>query len=860
MKDREPARRGKIKYIYRLLVIFAVFVAALWYFSGHYLTIRAFENVTGETEMAESELPYLTMITQGFEINRLSGYTSNLDWALNRETITPIGKDASLTVRIYDNGMSARKLKYELYDVSNGSLLETKTISAFDEVSEGCRDANIKFTATLSEGTEYSVKFTLITSSSRRVYYYTRIKQYTKGYLEEKLNYVIWFRNSLIEKRNQFQIEKNLETKANADRTDFSHVTIDSNWTMVSWGSMQPRIVAETVPTITDFYEEHASIVLDYLVAADTGSGEQLMQVRETFRFLYTNIRTYLYTYDRVTETIYDVANTYLYANDLKLGITGDVDMQILTTSTYKYTGMVHNGELWLYDSPKNTMFRVFSFRSDTKENELAPEINDHNLHILNLDGNGNMDFVVYGYFSRGEYEGRVGIVIYHYNHEANRLTETAYIPVNTTYELLKGELKDLIYVNSHNILYIALFDTVYSYNMTTRQLSTVAENVPMEHSAYISEARTLIWQADADDSKSDRLMLLNLETGETGAWLAPDDNVMCLLGTTNENIIFGYGMKEDICRNADGTTTVPLYTVMVSDAKCNILKAYSEPNVYVTAAHVEDNVIMLDRVAKSSGSELSYYTIAQDGISNRVPKAQGAVSVVERTSDLGKTERYISFPNNITMKAIPEVETVPIALLTDDCTVRITAPDNVQEFYRTYSFGKVVLRTSNAADAISMADKDEGIGAVIDSKGRLVWERGVKSARTSLKITAEKAGSLSSLQACLKMIFKYEGYEVDTSKIDFNETDVLASIQKYLHLSGVSLRGITVDQMLYYVYKKRPVIAFVDSGKAILVTGYDSNYVEYIDPATGKSAKMAKDAATKQFEKMGFIFYCYVK
>ena len=860
MKNHEPERTFKIKYIYRILIVFAVFVAALWYFSGHYLTIRAFESVTGETEMAESTLPYLTMETGGHEINRLCGYTSNLDWALNRETITPIDKEASLTVKIYDNGMTARKLKYELFDVSNGSLLETKTISAFEESGEGCHDAKIQFTSSITGGTEYSVKFTLITSTGRRVYFYTRVKQYEKGYLAEKLKYVKWFRDSAIEKRNQMQIEKNLETKANADRTDFSHVTIDSNWTMVSWGNMKPRIVAEMIPTITDFYEEHASVVLDYIVAADTGTGEQLMQVRETFRFLYTTIRTYLYTYDRVTETLYDVADTYLYASDLKLGISGDKDMQILTTSTYKFTGFVHNGELWLYDSPQNKMFRVFSFRSETKENEIAREINDHNIRILNLDGKGNMDFVVCGYFARGEYEGRVGIVIYHYSHDGNRLTETAYIPVNTTYELLKGEFRDLIYVNGNNILYIALFDTVYSYNMTTRKLSVVAENVPMEHMAYLSDAKKVIWQPEIDDSKSEKLVLLDLESGRTAEWKAPNDNVIKLLGAAGDNPVFGYALKSDVFRNADGTVTVPLYTVMITDPDCVVLKSYSEPEQYVTAASVDDNVILFDRVAKRTDGKEGYISIAQDGISNRIPKAQGAVSVVERTSDLGKTERYIAFPSNISIKDIPEVQGVPFAIITSDRTVRITSDEDVKEFYRTYSFGRVVLRTANVADAISIADRDEGIGAVIDSKGRLVWERGVKSVRTTIKLTAEKAGDLSSLATCLHMLFKYEGYEVDTSKINFEETDVLEVIQKYLHLSGVKMQNVSVDQMLYYVYKKRPVIAFTDADKAILITGYDATYIEYIDPVSGKNMKMTRDAANNQFEKMGFLFYCYVK
>ena len=73
---------------------------------------------------------------------------------------------------------------------------------------------------------------------------------------------------------------------------------------MVSWGTLAPTVVYEMVPTITDYYDGSASVVLNYIVSVQTGSGIEYYTVTENFRFLYTEIRTYLYNYERTMEAL----------------------------------------------------------------------------------------------------------------------------------------------------------------------------------------------------------------------------------------------------------------------------------------------------------------------------------------------------------------------------------------------------------------------------------------------------------------------------------------------------------------------------------------------------------------------------
>ena len=856
--------KRKFKLRYRILILLAVFFGALYYFSGNYLVVRSFELSTDTTEMAEATLPNISLVVEDEEINRLYGYTSNLDWELNRETITPLGTDKSFIVRIEENEMTVRRLKYELFDVTNGSMLDSGTISALTsekEAKEGekpVKTAKIKLNAELNEGAEYSVKITLVTSNSKRVYYYTRVKLYKNGHLSEKLDYVRWFRESALNKINQESVEKNLETKSNADTSTFAHTDIHSSWQMVSWGDLQPQMIAELPPTITDFYEGTASVVLSYLIQMDAGSGTEQYMVREAFRFLYTDIRTYLYNYEREVEAIYDVGHTSLSKDDLKLGITADTDMEILSTKNAEYTAFVRNRELWNYDREENTMIRVFSFRDE--EAELMELYDAHNIKLLSLNPNGNMDFLVYGYMNRGEYEGRVGIILYRYYREENRIEEQMYIPVNTTYQLLKGEVNEFVYMNSYDVLYFTIYNTIYSYNLTTKSLRQLATEVPAERVVFLEELKHVVWQRDAKERASDVLTVLDLESGTTREIVAGEDEVLRLLGKIDTNLVYGYARKAELARNFDGTVTVPMYRVVIADLEGTVFKEYSQQGFYVTEAEFEENVIYLTRVKRADTIEPSYLAAAPDAIQNRKNVSTPSVHITGRVTELAKTEYYITFPGNVSIDELPKVETPPFTVLSKDPTVRITPAENFPEQYMTYSFGRVVICSQDAVDAIHRANADENVGAVIDSTGKVIWERGVKANRTTIAgISPVVSAGQNGLQAALKMIFAYEGFDIDTSGITFENKSVSEWMEQFLKVSALELKGASLDEVLYYVYKKYPVIALPGEDKVLLITGYDQTSVELMDPLYGTSQKIEKEEAEELFEDSGNVFFTYI-
>lgn len=857
--------KRKFKLKYRILILTVIFFGALYYFSGNYLVVRSFELSTDTTEMAEATLPNISLVVEEQEINRLYGYTSNLDWPLNRETITPLGTDKSFVIRIEENEMTVRRLKYELFDVTSGETLDSGTISALtseksvgEDAEKAVKTAKIKLNAELNEGTEYSVKITLVTDRSKRIYYYTRVKQYKNGNLLPKLEYVRWFRESALNKINRESVEKNLETKSNSDTSSFARADIYSSWEMVSWGSLQPQIVAELPPTITDFYEGTASIVLSYIVQMDAGSGQERFLVREAFRFLYTDIRTYLYNYEREVETVYDVAQTSLAKDDLKLGFTADTGMEILSTKNTEYTAFVRNRELWSYDRKENEMIRVFSFRSETSA--LMELYDAHDIKLLSLKPNGNMDFIVYGYMNRGEYEGRVGIVLYRYYRDENRVEEQMYIPVNTTYQLLKNEITEFVYMNSFDVLYFTIYNSIYSYNLTTRTLHPLAENVSPKKIAFLRDLAHVVWQSGEEPSDSAGFTVLNLESGETRRIEAPADERVCLLGKIDNNLVYGFAKNADVTLNFDGTQTIPMYRVVIASLEGTVFKEYAQDGYYVTDAMFEDNVIHLTRVKKAASSNLQYQAASPDAIQNRTEATTASVYITGRVTELAKKEYYVTFPGDVQMEEIPELLTVPLTVLSSDPTVRINPSEQRPEQYMTYSFGRVVLCSPDAVDAIRRANEDENVGAVINSNGKVIWERGVKALRTTIGgMKAVANPGQNGLQAALRTIFTYEGFDIDTSGISFETRSVTEWLNLHLKVTVLELNGATLDEVLYYVYKKYPVIVLLEDNEVRLITAYDQTTITILDPISGTTQKPETAQAEELFEASGNRFFTYI-
>lgn len=818
---------------------------------------QIFQLETKTMQMENATLPYITLFTQGQEINLLHGYCSGLDVLTVRESITPIDASQELAVLITEKESVVKKLKYEVIAVEDGKTVEEGSCLVFDK-EQDYKIARLKLKESLNKDTEYVLRITLITDQSKRIYYYTRIKIMDRSYLTEKLAFVSEFHDATLDKEKSASIEKYLETKRGQDENSYAKVTINSSINMVTYGELSPEIVHMQVPTITEIARDTASVMLKFIISIKTNSGIEYYTVEENYRFQYTSNRTYLYNYDREMEAVFDVERTSLAKSEFKLGVTNNPSVEVIANKDKSIIAFVRGRELWSYSLAEHTMVRVFSFFQNQTD-FVRDTFDQHDIKILKMDDAGNIDFLVYGYMNRGEYEGRVGLILYSYDKTLGRIEEQIYIPINTTYNILKEEIGSLCYRNQFDVFYLHIFDTIYSYNLTTEVLKTIATNVPKKNLYFSLEGTFVVYQEDRN-TEDDKIQILNLETGATKQITAQSGQKLKLLGLIDNNIIYGKINNEDITVHEDGTSLEPMYEVLIVNSDGAVKKQYAKEGYYVTDAYAHDNVVELTRVEKDNTVGVGYKVSDPDFILNQLTSASSTITVNRRITDTMLTEYYLSLGSGYVMEGIPETKTTVNTIITEDTTVRVSRPEDYRSYYIAYSYGKIKEFTPDAGKAIQIAD--EQVGIVINQLGQVIWQRGVKPTKMQLAeiVQVTKDTGLTSLQACMKMMLKFKNIDTNTTSYKKTVQTAIEYLQSQMKATPIELRDIKLDQALYFVGKQRPVIAFKSMDEAVLITGYDSSSITVLDPSVRGERKWTLKQAEETFENAGNIYITYVE
>lgn len=264
--------------------------------------------------------------------------------------------------------------------------------------------------------------------------------------------------------------------------------------------------------------------------------------------------------------------------------------------------------------------------------------------------------------------------------------------------------------------------------------------------------------------------------------------------------------------------------------------------------------------MVKSNDTILGYKDISSDFILNKASTLKENITISKRVTDVMLTEYYISLTQGYTMDAIPAFDETKNTVILEDTTVRINQPAYRENLFYAYSFGNVILVSEYPGESIKMAD--EYVGAVIDQTGKKVWERGAKAKKAQISdITPVYVnGTMDSLQASLKMLLSYKNVNIDTSSYSKNKETIESFLSKYLKATPLNLKGISLDQALYYVSQGRPVIAFKNEEKAVVITGYDATSITIIDPSEMRTKTIGIKEAADTFEEFGNVFISYAE
>ncbi|MCM1234461.1 MAG: hypothetical protein NC489_30540 [Ruminococcus flavefaciens] len=835
-----------LKYIYKFIALLFVFGISIFFFWNSIPVVSV--GTTTATSLQASTFPLVYIQLGKYTVNTLHGYSSEINSSKIRECITPLDADKTFQINIDENKTRIKKVSYELRDIANNKVIEENTLTAFD-TKGNYKIVKVKLTEAIDTSTEYGMMITLTTNLSKRIHFYTRIKYYeTDFFLKEKIDFVKKFHNATFDKGKSLNIANYIETN-NSDDTTLSDVNINSSYKLITWGKLKPKIITDIVPTIKEINVETAAIRHEYYVQADTASGTEFYQIKEFYRVRYSGNRMYLLGFKRTMEATFNPDLISLKKNELKIGISNIKDLEISTSKDQQQFAFVRNGSLWYYNLKNNQLFRVFSFEKDNKD-YLHDCYDQHDIKILNFTEKGTVSFAVYGYMNCGDYEGRVGILLYDYDPADNQITERVYIPLTTTYEQLRHDFGEFCYVNDKNIFYFSLNDVVYAYNISSKKYEILTKNAAKDNFVMLKEAKSFIWSDASKNGYAHTITVLDLEQSEKMTVSAPKNQCISILGTIDTNIVYGYIRNSDIYEDTTGEIIQPIYRLIISDCQGNILKKYQNKRIYVSGATFENNIIRLTRLKKVGGH---FKKASDDSIQNQENKVSRSIDLTTRVTEKALTENYISLPAGYVLERKPDIKSTDYVMVTENTTLHLQDNTPSVPRYYIYAYGTITDCLTDAAEAILTAD--EKMGMVMDSDSHIVWERGGKFLSKELS-GISYADSDSSIKACTQMLL--QGAQITTTVSKLKGKSIVSMLDKHLE-QPVSLTGCSLDEILYFVSSGKPVIGMLSDNHAVLIIAYTSSTVSWMDPASKTKTTMSLLRADHLFSEEGNNFVSYI-
>lgn len=838
------------KTIIRIAVCVVVFLASALIIGS--IMNQGHNNMT--MEMAPATLPMITMESGGVACNELHGNTVEMDVAYQKDCITLLGEGRQANFTVDTFGREITEISTEVRSIDGSRLIENSEVTGWKANGKSF-SVSLTLKDLIDTNTQYSLTLILELEGEQKVYYYTTILWNDDVHISEILEFATDFHGKLYDKEVAKELTKYLEPNSKlTDNGTFHKVNIHSSFQQITWGSLEPVQEDAASIRLTQVSGNVASLLMDFVVSTGEGKNKIYYNVEEYYRVRYTSERMYLLDYERTMTQIPDT--TRMYANDkILLGITDEnVDMmESADGNTVVFSDM---GQLLSYNAATNGLTVIFSFY-DKDNADRRTLYDNHGIKILDVDEGGNVKFAVYGYMNRGRHEGETGIQIISYDNSLNTIEEEVYISYSKSYAVLKDEMEQLLYRNRQQHVYFFLENGVYDVDLENRSAEQLV-SIRQDDSLQVSENHEIIvWQEGDDINHSNQLNVRNLNTGEQTVIRAEDGEAIRPLGFMGEDIIYGVARESDIRTENSGQIFYPMYKVCISNSSGDNLKEYGQDGIYIVDCAIEGNQITLSRIQRSENG--SYQEILDDQIMNNVEEEPGQNKVV--TADIDIYERYVQIQTKTT------IDTRTIKVLNPKEVVfeggRELTLDAVSEVSRYYVYNAYGVQGIYSAPGKAVKEAYDSAGVVANDRGITVWLKGNRVSRNQIMAIKEESvtDQKNSLTVCLDNILRHAGITRNTEyDLAQGKTAIQILEENMTGVQVLDLSGCSLDAVLYYVNQDIPVLAILEDGEAVLVTGFNEFNVVIMEPSTGKLYKKGMNDATTWFAENGNHFISYMK
>lgn len=817
-------------------ILFGIFAAALllYFFFTHN------GNGQGESvyvDMGEASLPIVNAEMYGRKMNRMVGYSREMDNSAAGDSLTILPEDRALSILIENPDNPITAIHYEIRSLDRERLVEKTTVDSW-ESSETAARVVLPIQNLLARDKEYLLRIELDTEQNPPAYYYTRILWTENTTVQSMIDLAADFSAKTFFYDQARELVTYLETSAQEDNSSFGHTSIRSSFSQLTWGRLKMQPLSEVQVTLKELDGVMGCVQLSYLAyRMDEATGKtEAYEVKEAFTMKWNEIRTYLMDYEREVNQIFQGDQEEYSGKRIMLGITNEDRMTVKRSENGKITAYRVNRDLWSFEQGDHNIqaVKVFSFR-DSDTQDVRNHYDQHDVQILSAEDNGDIEFLVYGYMNRGNHEGDMGIVGYHYAAEENALEELFFIPYSGSYEKLEDDLEQLAYRTRADMLYLYLDHAIYGIDLKSRENMVVADALAEGGYAVSTDKTRIAWQDGSEIYEARTLHLMNLETGENQEIHGEAGEYVRTLGFVGKDLVYGIAREGDAWVINGRVEDLPMYRIQIINERMEVETSYEKPGYYVSGVQVEESRIHLNRITRQSGQ--SYLTAEEDTIVCNVDMGPGRLDGIGWYASQDKGKLYFVQMDEDIRNGRSVRLAVPRRVSYEQADLLELKSNYQLQGMRFYAYGGGQLQkvTMNFTEAVQLAyDK---MGFVTDQNRNILWNR---VNRGNIRNIREPLTAFAPLQRHL------DGFT-----------------ESRTHSDGVMMldaRGCSMMQMLYFIDQGIPVLAYTGPDQYLVLCGFDQYNVTVYDPAAGETYKVGLNDSTEYFRLRGNDFICAVQ
>lgn len=779
-------------------------------------------------DMGAPSFPRVSFLMEEQTINPLCGYARDMDITTMRDTITPVGEDGSLYMNIEGEAGQIEGIRYEVYSPDG---TEVYLDGSADIPKEG-EAVSLNLQKALAKALQEGVlKVCLDMKDGRTVNYYTRVILPDELVVSDCMSFARDFHAKALAQDKTAGLENYLEPGEASDNTTYQTVNIHSDITHILWGDLAPQVLGDVEWDIQESNSVYTSLLAKYQAACKDENGDSgVYNIREFFRVRSVKGTIYLLDYDRKMEKVFTGNDQALSQSGIILGIASQ-DIQYETNKDETVVAFVQERDLWLYDIQTSEFTQIFSF-ADQEGSDVRSRNDRHNVRITKVDEKGNVSFVVCGYMNRGTHEGEVGVGVYYFDKSESLVTEKAFISSISGPAVTVETFGQMVYyAQTQDTLYAMVDGTLYEINIEKDEQTVLVKGLESEDFVLSEDGSMLAYRTVEEENGTAEIRVLDLDSGGGYTIAAKDGEDVRPLGFINTDFIYGKINPADKGTDVSGKEIEPAYEVEIrnSENKEEAKYSFTDQGLYTTDILIEENLVTLNRVQKSGDR---YQSASQEYITNNTERKETKVTPETFSTDsVGKQLRL-----TLSDKAEEaELKFVKADYVADGKTLELTLDESSDalRFY-VYGMGMFAGIYDRAGDAIQAAETLSGV--VVSSDQRYVWERGNRDLSYSTEAQAfSKEGDETSLEACERYMQSYNAQKID-------------------------LTGCTLEEVLYVVNKGCPVTALVSADHAVLLTGYTTTDITYIDPDTAAESTVAMSTMQDMTQAGGNVFVGYIR